>query len=169
MPMTLPLCSPEAVPIGNSCFAVLISDDTFTYFSNLVPFDSHPADDRAAMLMRIGRLAVISALSPQDLADAFCVSRSTVQRARRRYLAEGEAAFLKPRRGRGPSVFTPALAKRATALLEAGLSGAAVARVLGVSKASVHKWRRRGADRQGGVRAGARRLGSGCAMRGACR
>ena len=144
MPMTLPLCPPEAVPIGNSCFAVLISDDTFTYFSNLVPFDSHPADDRAAMLMRIGRLAVISALSPQDLADAFCVSRSTVQRARRRYLAEGEAAFLKPRRGRGPSVFTPALAKRATALLEAGLSGAAVARVLGVSKASVHKWRRRG-------------------------
>ncbi len=135
---------PEAVPIGNSCFAVLISDDTFTYFSNLVPFASHPADDRAAMLMRIGRLAVISALSPQDLADAFCVSRSTVQRARRRYLAEGEAAFLKPRRGRGPSVFTPALAKRATALLEAGLSGAAVARVLGVSKASVHKWRRRG-------------------------
>ncbi len=144
MPMTLPLCPPEAVPIGNSCFAVLISDDTFTYFSNLVPFDSHPADDRAAMLMRIGRLAVISALSPQDLADAFCVSRSTVQRARRRYLAGGEAAFLKPRRGRGPSVFTPALAKRATALLEAGLSGAAVARVLGVSKASVHKWRRRG-------------------------
>ena len=93
--MTLPLCPPEAVPIGNSCFAVLISDDTFTYFSNLVPFDSHPADDRAAMLMRIGRLAVISALSPQDLADAFCVSRSTVQRARRRYLAGGEAAFLK--------------------------------------------------------------------------
>ncbi len=24
MPMTLPLCPPEAVPIGNSCFAVLI-------------------------------------------------------------------------------------------------------------------------------------------------
>ena len=89
MPMTLPLCPPEAVPIGNSCFAVLISDDTFTYFSNLVPFDSHPADDRAAMLMRIGRLAVISALSPQDLADAFCVSRSTVQRARRRYPGRG--------------------------------------------------------------------------------
>ena len=138
------LPGPEAVQIGNSCFAVLISDHTLTYFSNLVPFDSHAADDRAAMLLRIGRLAVISAISPQDLADAFGVSRATVQRARRRYLAEGEAAFLKPRRGRGPSVFTPELAEKATALLEAGMSGSAVARVLGVSVASINKWRRQG-------------------------
>ena len=144
MPVTLPICPPEAVPIGNSCFAVLISDDTFTYFSNLVPFDSHPADDRAAMLMRIGRLAVVSDIAQRDLVDAFGVSRATVLRARRRYLAEGEAAFLKPRRGRGPSVFTPELAAKATALLEAGLSGSAVARVLGVSVASVNKWRRQG-------------------------
>ena len=144
MPVTLPFCPPEAVQIGNSCFAVLISDHTLTYFSNLVPFDSHAADDRAAMLLRIGRLAVISAISPQDLADAFGVSRATVQRARRRYLAEGEAAFLKPRRGRGPSVFTPELAEKATALLEAGMSGSAVARVLGVSVASINKWRRQG-------------------------
>ncbi len=91
MPSTLPMCPPEAVSIGNSCFAVLISDDTFTYFSNLIPFDSHAADDRTAMLLRIGRLAAISAVSPQELADAFAVSRATVQRARRRYLAEGEA------------------------------------------------------------------------------
>ncbi len=41
MPITLPLCPLETVPIGNSCFAILISDDSFTYFSNLVPFDSH--------------------------------------------------------------------------------------------------------------------------------
>ena len=106
MSITLPICPPEAVPIGTSCFAVLISDDTFTYFSNLAPFDSHAADDRADMLLRIGRLAVVSAISPQDLADAFGVSRATVQRARRRYLAEGEAAFLKPRRGRGPSAWS---------------------------------------------------------------
>ena len=112
MSTTLPMCPPEAVQIGDSCFAVVISDDSFTYFSNLVPFDSHAADDRAAMLMRIGRLAAVSEVSPQRLADAFGVSRSTVQRARRRYLDGGEAAFLKPRRGRGPSVFTLALAER---------------------------------------------------------
>ena len=139
-----PNLPPETVPIGNSCFAILISDDNFTYFSNLVPFDTHPADDRAAMLMRISRLAVVSDIPQRDLVDAFGVSRATVHRARQRYLAEGEAAFLKPRRGRGPSVFTPQLAKRATALLEAGLSGAAVARALGVSVASVNKWRRQG-------------------------
>lgn len=144
MPITLPMSPPETVPIGNTCFAVLISDDTYTYFSNLVPFDSHAADDRAAMLLRIGRLAAVSAISPQDLADAFGISRATVQRARRRYLAEGEAGFLKPRRGRGPSVFTPELAEKATALLASGMSGSAVARVLGVSAPSVNKWRRQG-------------------------
>ena len=115
MPITLPICPSQAVQIGSSCFAVLISDDAFTYFSNLVPFDSHATDDRAGMLLRIGRLAVISAISPQDLANAVGVSRATVQRARRRYLVEGEAAFLKPRRGRGPSLFTPELAEKATA------------------------------------------------------
>ena len=135
MPITLPICPSQAVQIGSSCFAVLISDDAFTYFSNLVPFDSHASDDR--MLLRIGRLAVISAISPQDLADAFGVSRATVQRARRRYLAEGEAAFLKPRRGRGPSVFTPELAEKATALLEAGMSGSAVG-----APFSACRWRR---------------------------
>ena len=124
MRITLPICPPEAFPIGNSCFAILISDDSFTYFSNLVPFDSHAANDHAAMLLRIGRLAVVSTIPQRDLIDAFGVSRATVHRARQRYLAEGEAAFLKPRRGRGPSVFTPELIKRATALLEAGLSGA---------------------------------------------
>ncbi len=81
MSITLALYPPEAVQIGNSCFAILITDDSFTYFSNLVPFDSHGADDRSGMLLRIGRLAAISAVSPQDLADAFGVSRATVQRA----------------------------------------------------------------------------------------
>ena len=156
MPITLPICPSEAVPIGNSCFAILTGDDTYTYFSNLVPFDSHAADDRAAMLLRIGRLAVVSEIAQRDLVEAFGVSRATVLRARKRYLAEGEAGFLKPRRGRGPSVFTPALAEKATALLDGGLSGSAVARVLGVSVASVNKWRHQGlistpvADREPG-------------------
>ncbi len=51
---------------------------------------------------------------------------------------------MKPRRGRGPSVFTPELAEKATALLASGLSGSAAARVLGVSAPSVNKWRRQG-------------------------
>ena len=56
----------------------------------------------------------------------------------------GEAPFLAPRRGRGPSVFTPELAAEATALLEGSMSGSGVARVLGVSVASVNNWRRQG-------------------------
>ena len=48
MSIILPNCPPEAVLIGTSRFAVLISDDTFIYFSNLVPLDSHPVDDWGA-------------------------------------------------------------------------------------------------------------------------
>ncbi len=46
MSIILPNCPLEAVPIGTSRFAVLISDDTFIYFSNLIPLDSHPVNDR---------------------------------------------------------------------------------------------------------------------------
>ena len=46
MSIILPNCPSEAVLIGTSRFAVLISNDTSIYFSNLVPLDSHPADDR---------------------------------------------------------------------------------------------------------------------------
>lgn len=53
----LQICPPEAIPIGNTHFTVHFADDAFTYLSNLVPFDAHPSDDRAAMLLRIGRLA----------------------------------------------------------------------------------------------------------------
>ncbi len=56
---TLPLCSPEAVPISNICFVILISVDTHTHLTNLVPFDSYAAEVRVAMLLRIGRLAVV--------------------------------------------------------------------------------------------------------------
>ncbi len=41
-------------------------------------------------------------------------------------------------------MFTPELAEKTTTLLEGGLSGSAVARVLGVSAPSVNKWQRQG-------------------------
>jgi hypothetical protein len=49
MSIILPNYPSEAVPIGTSRFAALISDDRFIYFSNLVPLDSHPADDRVGI------------------------------------------------------------------------------------------------------------------------
>ena len=55
MLLTLSMPPLETFPIGNTCFDVLISHDTFTYFSNLDSFD----------------LAALSKISPQDLADAF--------------------------------------------------------------------------------------------------
>ena len=166
MPITLPMCPPEALPIGNSCFAVLISDDTFTYFSNLVPFDSHPADDRAAMLLRIGRLAMVSNIPQRDLVDAFGVSRATVQRAQRRYLAEGEAAFLKPpARSRAVGVHAGTGQEGdsvAGSRAERRCGGPGSRRVGGVGQQVAPA----GADRPPGAGSDA---GRGCAVRAACR
>ena len=140
---TLALPPPEAVPIGMSCFSFASLDGRVVYFSNLEPFDSHDEDDRPARLLRIARLAM-HGIRHKDLQAAFGVSRTTVHRALNRLEAGGEASFHTPRRGRGTSVIVGAKAREANRLLAAGMSGAAVARALGVATATVNHNRRKG-------------------------
>ena len=49
MSVTVPVCPREAVVTGNDRLAVRITDDTFTWVSNMAAFDSHAAGDRAAL------------------------------------------------------------------------------------------------------------------------
>ncbi len=140
---TLPLQPPEAVPIGMSCFSFASLDGRVVYFSNLEPFDSHDEDDRPARLLRIARLAM-HGIRHKDLQAAFGVSRTTVHRALNRLEEGGEASFHTPRRGRGTSVIVGAKAREANRLLAVGMSGAAVARALGVATATVNHNRRKG-------------------------
>ena len=81
MIVTLPLSPTDSIPIDNSRFSIQISEDRITYFSNLQPFDCHPIKHQRDMLMRIGRLNVVSHVPQQHLIEDFAVSRSTVQRA----------------------------------------------------------------------------------------
>ncbi len=141
---TLPLSPPDNIPIGNSCFSIQISEDRITYFSNLQPFDFHPIKNQRDMLMRIGRLRVVSNIPQQALIEAFTVSRSTVQRAARKYREHGEEGFYKPRRGRGRNVIDGPTAKRANQLLAEGLSGTEVAKQLGIAKSTFSENRRAG-------------------------
>ena len=140
----LPVIPPEAIQIGTSCFAVVFGDERVDYYSNLEPLDFHLIGERNAMLMRIGRFSAINGIKTGHLMEVFSVSRSTVERARKRFLEGGEASFFEARRGRGLSALTPERTEQATRLLAEGLSGRAVADALGVSAASVYNWINKG-------------------------
>ena len=140
---TLPVSPPEAVQIGASCFSFASDDGQTVYFSNLEPFDCHGEDDRPAMLLRVARFAR-HGIPHRDLQAAFGISRTTVHRALDKLRDRGEAAFHEPRRGRGTSAITGETADAANRLLAEGMSGAAVARELGVSVATLNHNRRRG-------------------------
>ena len=140
---TLPMLPAEAVQIGDSCFSTAVQDGRRVYFSNLAPFDSHDVSNRPALLLRIARFAE-HGLRRRDLAVAFGVNRSTVQRAVNRLRRRGEAGVLAPRRGRGPSAIDAATARKAERLLASGLSGRAVARQLGIRPSTFSLNRRSG-------------------------
>lgn len=78
-----------------------------------------------------------------DLQAAFGIGRATVQRAVNRLRDDGEASFYEPHRGRGTSVIVGAMAQTAERLLASGMSGAAVARTLGVSATTLNYNRRK--------------------------
>ncbi len=140
---TLPVSPPEAAQIGASCFSFASDDGQTVYFSNLEPFDCHGEDDRPAMLLRVARFAR-HGIPHRDLQAAFGISRTTVHRALDKLRDRGEAAFHEPRRGRGTSAITGETADAANRLLAEGMSGAAAARELGVSVATLNHNRRRG-------------------------
>ena len=114
MTPSLPLQPADATPIA-SCFSWAIIDDTAWYFSNLEPFDCHAADDTRARALRIARFSKVSRVRCADLVRAFAVSRPTVYRAVKLLETSGEAAFGAPRRPRGRTVITPAMACRGDA------------------------------------------------------
>ena len=140
---TLPMHPTEATRIGDSSFSFAFVEGRMVYFSNLEPFDFHDECDRGAMLIRIAKFAEAGVGRP-DLAAAFGVGRSTIQRAVNRLRRSGEASFHVPRRGRGPSVLSGEMKAEANRLLASGLSGAAVARQLGVATATLNYNRRKG-------------------------
>ena len=144
MNLTLPLSPPDSIAIANSGFSIQISEHQISYFFNLQLFDCHPLNDKRDLLMRIGRLNVISRIPQPQLVEAFGVSRSTVQRAAKKFREHGEKGFYKPRQGRSRTVINEHTAKRADQLLAEGLSGTKVAIQLGIAKSTFSENRRAG-------------------------
>ena len=138
MSQSLSLSPPEAVPIA-SCFSLATQDGTTTYFSNLLPFESHTADDVRSKHLRMARFHVTAGIGQGALADAFGVSRSTVKRAVKRYREQGADGFFERRRGRGRTVVDADTAKRAQRMLAQGMSGRAAAKQLGLSASTFNE------------------------------
>ncbi len=141
---TLPLTPGAAVPIGQSCSSLTTTEDgLMIYFAHMDPFDFHDAEDRGALLLRAARLAE-NGVRRADLQAAFGLGRATLQRAVTRLRQEGEASFQQVRPGRRSRVLVGARQAAATRRLAQGLSGAEVARRLGVKVGTVNANRRQG-------------------------
>ena len=81
MTPSLPMAPAEAIPIAASFSWATIGDLT-VYFSNLEPFDCHPAGDVRAMQLRIARLHRVSGVRIVDLVDGFgCRARRSSGRS----------------------------------------------------------------------------------------
>ena len=105
--------------IGSTCFSVAALDGKIYYFSNLEVCDLHDEGDRGAMLLRAAKFAE-SGVRRKDLQEALGIRRSTLKRAVNKLRSEGEARASTSR------------------------GGAAVARELGLAKATVNYGRRKG-------------------------
>ena len=138
MTLSLPMSPTEAAPIA-ACFSWATVGDVVYYFSNLEPFDCHPAGGLRAMQLRVARLHRVSGVRIVDLVDGFGLSRSTVNWAIRLFDTRGQAGFSEPRRHRGRVVIDPGMAKRAGAMLTSGMSGRACARELGISASTFNE------------------------------
>ncbi len=150
--ISLPLQRAKATAIGDTVFSFATENGRTVYFSNLEPFDCHAEGDRAARLLRIARFAR-HGVRHKHLMEAFGVGRTTVHRAQKRLAEDGERSFHAPRRGRGASVLVGETAA-AERLLASGMSGAAAARELGVSVATMNHNRRKGRIGRGDGRSG---------------
>ena len=136
MNLNLPLTSPEATPIAQG-FSVSRADGRLTYFSNLLPFDSHDVDDHQAKALAIGRLRAECQLPAKDIVRALGVSRQSVTNHARTYREQGAAGFFKTRKARRRTAVDEATKARAEQLLADGMSGREVARQLNVARATL--------------------------------
>ena len=135
---------PADVVVISERFAMQTADGLTRYFHNLTPIDCHDADDAGARRLRIARLHVHNGISQSRLADAFGVTRVTVARNVKLYREQGEAGFFLPPRPRSRTVFDQEMIDRAREMLDAGRSGAAIARELGVATATFYENRKAG-------------------------
>ena len=89
----------DAVRVNRHLSVLAVQGQTF-WFHCLLPIGTHPADDKRAWHRQLGQFAHLGIATPAQLARACGLSTRTVYRARKRWAAEGEAGFYRPRKPR---------------------------------------------------------------------
>ena len=141
--LPLPFTPPFARQIGKTNFSFATQNGQTVYFHYLDPIDSHDQNDRQARLLLIAKFAD-RGIQQKALAEAFDIDPVTVRRALAKLRQRGAGAFFEKRRSRGPSAAVKEKMGQAERLLAKGMSGAAVARQLGLTTSTVNYNRRKG-------------------------
>jgi transposase-like protein len=132
MQLNITLDPPDATPIAKG-FSVSVRDGKVTYFSNLMPFKSHDADDRQARALALAELRVDCGLPANKIAEAMGISRSTLMGHCKTYRQYGSAGFFKPRKEKKRTAISESKRRQAEALLSQGLSASKTAGQLGIA------------------------------------
>jgi len=114
-------------------------DGQWYYFYGAAPVFTHMEDDLATFRMYTSQLYCDGHCKQSDIIRVFGVSESSVKRAAKKYREEGPAGFYKPRKGRGPSVISEQVKKKAEALMQAGWSKKDTSEHLGIKYDTLFK------------------------------
>ena len=139
MPQALLPLIPAGATTVNDRISVLREDGEWTYFYGVDPIFRHPETDTRSFRMFTAQLICQGACKQSDIVRAFGVSANSVKRSVKKYRNEGIASFYRPRVGRGGTVLTDAVTRRAQELLDRGSSRNDVAVELGVKRDTLRK------------------------------
>jgi transposase len=132
------------IPHGTTVISDLVSvvrgDDRWVYFVGLYPIYFHSPDDHKMFKLVTSQLIESGACRHSDIIKTFGVSKSSVNRALKKYRQGGIEAFFKKRSGgRCGTVLTPEKLEHAQRLLDAGLTRQNVSEQLEIGKDTVRK------------------------------
>lgn len=135
----LPLVPEGATPI-NEILSVFRDKDTWTYFMGSYPVYSHAHGDLRMFHLTAAQMIVTGSCRACEVIRTFGVSKSSIDRAVRKYRERGLDAFLKARGSqRSGTVMTPEVIERSQELLDGYASRRAVADELEISYGTLVK------------------------------
>ncbi len=139
MQTILPLVPAGATPI-NDILSVWREEGRWTYFIGSHPVCSHRASDLRLFHLTVAQLIDTGNCRACEIIETFGVSKSSVDRALRRYRQGGTEAFFERRSRRGcGTVMTPEVLRHAQRMLDAHDTRRTVAEELDISYATLVK------------------------------
>lgn len=140
MPQLMLPMVPPGTTIISKLASVVRDENRWVYFIGMYPIYSHTAGDRRMFKIVTSQLIESGACRHSDIIKTFGVSKSSVNRALKKYRQGGIEAFFRKRTGgRRGTVLTPQKLEHAQELFDAGLSRTAVLEKLEIPNDTLRK------------------------------